>query len=67
MANETIRQDLPKTDKTVEPDNLLKDQDLDKAVGGLHVRKAGGDPKDYFSEIGSATSGAGAGKVSSSD
>jgi hypothetical protein len=64
MANETIRQDQPKTDKAVEPDNLLKDQDLDKAVGG--VRKAGGDPKDYLSTIGSATSGAGAGKVSSS-
>jgi hypothetical protein len=67
MANETIRQDQPKTGKAVEPDELLKDEDLDKAVGGLHVRKAGGDAKDYFSEIGSATSGAGAGKVSTSD
>ena len=64
MANETIRQDQSKADKTVEPDNSLKDQDLDKAVGG--VRKAGGDAKDFLT-IGSATSGAGAGKVSTSD
>jgi hypothetical protein len=64
MANETIKQDQPKTDKAVKPDSLLKDEDLDKAVGG--VRKAGGDPKEFLT-IGSATSGAGAGKVSSTD
>jgi hypothetical protein len=66
MANETIRQDLPKTDMAVEPDDLLKDEDLDKAVGGLVARKAGKDQQEFLT-IGSATSGAGAGKVSSSD
>ena len=47
MAKETIRQDLPKTDMAVESDDLLKDEDLDKAVGGLHPRKAGKDKQDF--------------------
>ena len=64
MAKETIRQDLPKTDMAVESDDLLKDEDLDKAVGG--VRKAGKDQQEFLT-IGSATSGAGAGKATSPD
>ena len=66
MAKETIRQDLPKTDMAVESDDLLKDEDLDKAVGGLHPRKAGKDQQEFLT-IGSATSGAGAGKATSPD
>ena len=64
MANETIKQDQPKIDKAVEPDSLLKDEDLDKAVGG--VRKAGRDQQEFLT-IGSATSGAGAGKATTPD